>query len=564
MELPQHELPAKSERRIKDYLFYPFLKVKSYFVRINRIVGWKFIVFLFVSQMFIKGMLYRILTSIVLPLFKNLGVGVVDLQIYTTVIMSPWTVKPIIGVLSDLISILGYHKRYWMFQASIVGVIFGFLIYPSINNPMLIVVCFIGLNYEMSVIDLLTEARYAKYMQNYPDISSEIMTFVTGLQTIGSMVSLSFIGHLSDLNLFWILFTIILVLAITPLAPIILGFLDELKVNDNYVKIDKNLFHQHKSTFIVILFTGLSGPVLGFLMTFLDKKFISLICASVLLLASIIGSFMAFPRVVAQIGLYQVLIRLSKPSISTPLDYFFTATPECLPDGPHFSFKYYISFTGFASSCIAFFAVWLYQIWLSKWKFRTVLIFTTCLVGIGGSFDLLIVLRVNEKLGIPDHVFYFFGDAIFETVVEMLFWLPSSIIIAKSCPAGMESAIYAFLAGISNFGNMLSELIGAMLFEAAGITKCNFDSLWWLILCFHIILPIIGGVPAAYLVPNGYQDGRVIEKDLIPEYSIRLKQVDGGVEIVHGNEKDDDGYLSTSSFDVGDDIDMMEYIEDDF
>jgi len=511
--LQQHTLPPKPDRKCKDYLFYPFLKIKSYFDRITRIIGWRFIVFLFISQLFIKGMLYRIVESIMLPVFKNLGVGVVELQIFTTVVASPWSIKPIVGVLSDLIALNGYHKKPWLIQSTIIGMAAGFLAFPSLKSPILLVLCLIGINYQMSVIDLLTEAKYAEYMQENPVISSEIVTFVSGLQSVGSIVALSFIGYLSDLKQFWILFLIVLILSIIPLTPIVLGWLPELQESGSCVKTDKDLFMKHKSLFIVILFAGLSGPVLGLLMIFIEQKFVSLICALILMVASLVGSFMAFPLVVAKIGLYQILVRISKPSISTPLDYFFTATPECLADGPHFSFRYYISFTGFASASIAFFAVWLYQIWLSKWKFRTVLIFTTILVGIGGVFDLLIVLRVNEKIGIPDHVFYFFGDAIFETVVNTLWWIPSSIIIAKSCPAGLESAIYAFLAGISNFGLMLSELIGVMIFEAAGITKCNFDSLWWLILCFHIILPIVGGIPAAFLIPNDYQDERMINED---------------------------------------------------
>jgi len=501
-----------------DKIKYPFVKALNYFKRIERVIGWRFIAFLIMSQMFIKGMLYRIVESIMLPVFKDLGVGVVELQIFTTVCTSPWTLKPVIGVLSDLISINGYHKKYWMLQSVVVGIVAGYLTFPALKSPIFLVLCLIGLNYEMSVIDLLTEAKYAEYMQDNPEISSEIVTFVNGLQTAGSILALTFIGHFSDIKLFWVLFLIATILTIIPLAPVTLGWLTETQESGGCIKVDRELFAKHKATFIVIIFTGLSGPVVSFLITFTNNKLISLVCAIVLLIASVIGSFMAFPRAVACIGLYQVLVRLSKPSISTPLDYFFTATPTCLPDGPHFSFKYFISFTGLTSSIIAFVAVWLYQIWLSKWRFRTVLIFTTCLVGFSGIFDLLIVLRVNEKLGISDHTFYFFGESIFDTVVEMLFWIPSSLIIAKGCPKGLESATYAFLAGVSNFGLMLSELIGAMIFEAAGITKCNFDALWWLILCFHIILPILIGLPASFLVANDKQDEKVIENE--PVYVI--------------------------------------------
>jgi len=508
--LDQHVLPPKPDRKFKDYIKYPFLKIRSYFIRINQVCGWKFIAFLFVSQMVIKGMMYRIIETIMLPVFKSLGVGVAELQIFTAISTSPWTFKPVFGVLSDLISIRGYHKKYWLLQAVIVGIIAGFLAFPALNNAIFLVLCLIGLNYEMSVIDLLTEAKTAEYMHDNPKIGSDLVTFMNGLQTVGSIISMIFIGHLSDLKLFWVLFLIAIILAAIPFFPVILEWLPEARENIQCIKIDKELFKKHKATFIVIIFTGCSGFILGFFMTFTNKKIISLICAIILLVASVVGSFLAFPQIVAKIGLYQVLVRLSKPSMSTPLDFFFTATPECLASGPHFSFKYYISFTGFSSACMAFVAVWIYQLWLSKWRFRTVLIFTTILVGFAGIFDLLIVLRVNQKMGISDHTFYFFGESIFETTLDMLFWLPSSIIISKVCPKGLESATYAYLAGISNYSLMVSELVGVIIYESAGITKCDFKSLWWLILCFHIILPIVGGIPAAFLVPNDQQDDDIM------------------------------------------------------
>ena len=97
---------------------------------------------------------------------------------------------------------------------------------------------------------------------------------------------------------------------------------------------------------------------------------------------------------------------------------------------------------------VSFLAVGLYQILFSKWKFRTVLIFTSCLASVGGLFDLAMVLRWNVKLHISDHVFYMLGEAILENVTSMLYWIPSSAIIGKVCVPGLEAATYAFLAGV--------------------------------------------------------------------------------------------------------------------
>ena len=53
-----------------------------------------------------------LLWSIALPLFKELDIDASRQQLYTTMIISPFALKPFIGVASDLFIIRGYNKRY--------------------------------------------------------------------------------------------------------------------------------------------------------------------------------------------------------------------------------------------------------------------------------------------------------------------------------------------------------------------------------------------------------------------------------------------------------------------
>ena len=462
--------------------------------------------------MLIKGLLHQMSQSSILPMFKNMGVDAADLQIFTTIAVSPWSLKPVIGVISDLVAIRGYHKRYWLIQSVIVGLGSASLMFFTSTWPFILVLCFAGLNYEMSIVDLLTEGKYAEKIQRYPESSSDVITFVQGLQTLGSIIAISFIGQVADTKQFWILFIIATVVSFIPFIPSMLGWLPEEKASDLFIFIEKNLFKRNRAIFIVVGFTGLAGPVVAFLATY-TNRLVGLICSLLLLGGAVGGSYMAFTPIIANIGLYQVLARLSKPSMGTALDYFYTAPEVCVAGGPDFTFKYFITYTGLASACVRMAGVWIYQSVLSKWRFRTVLIFTTCLIGIGGCSDLIMVLRLNRMIGIPDRAFYFFGEAVFESIVDMLYYIPSTIIIAKVCPRNLESATYAFLAGISNFSFMVAELSGAVIFEAAGIKSCNFDALWWLVLTFHIILPIAVGIPISWLIPNITQTEIVLEDE---------------------------------------------------
>jgi hypothetical protein len=115
----------------------------------------------------------------------------------------------------------------------------------------------------------------------------------------------------------------------------------------------------------------------------------------------------------------------------------------------------------------------------------------------------------------------------------MLNYIPATALLSKVVPAGMESSCFAFLAGINNFASMISELSGGLIFEAAGIKttsslasegRCNFDALWWLIILCHVSLPIVIGVPAAWLIPNVLQTESLTTEPAPPPPPLLLQE----------------------------------------
>jgi hypothetical protein len=141
-------------------------------------------------------------------------------------------------------------------------------------------------------------------------------------------------------------------------------------------------------------------------------------------------------------------------------------------------------------------------------RYRTVLLITTLLSGFAGSSDLFVVTRVNRILGISDKWAYIVGQAILEPVLSMLNYIPVSTLLSKVAERGMESSMFAFLATMHNFSRMISSISGVLIYETAGIRTvgaCDFSSLVWLIIVCHIVLPIVGGVPATWLIPDATQ-----------------------------------------------------------
>ena len=85
------------------------------------IYGWP-LVFMIVSVMFgVKGAMIGLVGSSGLPYAQKYLMSAIELQKYGIVSSFPWTVKPLIGMISDGIPIFGYNKRWYIAISSLVG-----------------------------------------------------------------------------------------------------------------------------------------------------------------------------------------------------------------------------------------------------------------------------------------------------------------------------------------------------------------------------------------------------------------------------------------------------------
>jgi len=523
----EHKLPEN--KTIKDYICFPFLSFKSYLYRLKTIFSIKFLVALIIINLFLNGLLYQSVKWIILPIFKSQKMDAVTVQMFTAVIFSPFAIKPLFGILSDLIPIKGYTKKWWMILFISIGMLSGvcLILFPISVN--LILFCLIGLSFETSIVDLLSEGAYTKIIKENPSSGSDVITFVKGLKNIGQIIALSFLGPLIDGKLYLALFIIITCICIIPVIPVLLNYIPEEKHGNKLITFNTSLFKSNWKSVIVIAFTGISALILALLSIYINK-IIVMVVSLVLLGIIVAGSYISFPRMIAHVILYQIIINITKPSLGSAMDYFYTANPKtCLIGGPGFDFKYYITYTGLLGTAFKFITVWIYQVFLSKLRFRTVLIITTILRSLAGLSDMIIVLRWNIKLGISDSAFYILGEAIIEKVIQMLYYIPLSTLISKICATNMESSTYAFLSGIGELSVMVSRIIGSVIIEYGGIktiVPCDFSKLWWLILVCHIIPPLIIGIPMTWLIPNVTQKESIDQVDQVGNVFNELEEVE--------------------------------------
>ena len=484
------------------------LSVKNYNDRMLGTFGWRFLVFLFFSQLLGKGVVSSLVSGTALPLFKLVArIDPATLQLYMMIVLLPWAAKPLLGLASDFVLIGGYNKRGWLLISTCVGTAAAASLFFSSGVGW--VFCFCGINFQLALYDLLSEGKFSEIRNEHSEkIGSDINTFVVALQTVGVLIAVSFVGKLADIGLFWVVFLIITVLSALQFGPTILGWMPEHRlVNARLVQFAK-IEKRDVPLILVVGFCGISSIVTSLVATFVSP-IVGLIIALILLATCLGGSWATMPKGLTQVALYQVIATVAQPSMGTVLDYFYTATPECLENGPNFSFTYYVGFMGIVGTLISLVGAAVYQIFLGRLRVRTVLIITTILSSLAGLSDYSMVTRFNIRLGIDDHWAYLIGEAVLEPLFGMLNWIPISVLISMAVPKGKESTCFAFIAGLSNFSRMVAELSGAIIFTAAGVSDCNFKGLSSLVLLCHVLMPLCVGIAAVFIVENKEQTDKL-------------------------------------------------------
>ena len=73
----------------------------------------------------------------------------------------------------------------------------------------------------------------------------------------------------------------------------------------------------------------------------------------------------------------------------------------------------------------------------------------------------------------------------------------------------------AYTVGIANFCGMVSSLLGSGVIQWSGMVtvgeNCDFTALPYLLVVFNMLLPMLIGIPAVFLIPNVLQTEQLID-----------------------------------------------------
>lgn len=128
----------------------------------------------------------------------------------------------------------------------------------------------------------------------------------------------------------------------------------------------------------------------------------------------------------------------------------------------------------------------LYQYVLKDHPFRDLLFWTQLLYGLSGMLDLMLVLRLNLRFGVPDYFFVVIDESVSQ-MTGRLKWMPLLVLSSKLCPPGIEGTFFALLMSIDNVGLLSATWGGGFLLHVLKLTRTQFDNLWLAILIRNLL-----------------------------------------------------------------------------
>ncbi|XP_044472370.1 probable folate-biopterin transporter 2 isoform X2 [Mangifera indica] len=386
-------------------------------------------------------------------------------QVYSGITSIPWIVKPLWGLLTDVLPIYGYRRRPYFILAGFLGVI-SMLVLSLLQNLhlALAVLSLTAGSTGVAIADVTIDACIAQNSISHPSLASDMQSLCTLCASIGALVGYSISGifvHLIGPKGVYGLMTI-------PYGLVFLVgiLLNEPQVPDfNYKQVNQKFLDAGKAMWTTLKFPLVWRPCLYMYLSF-----------------------------TLSLNIYEGLF------------YWYTDSEA----GPAFSQETvgYILSIGPVGSMLA--AI-LYQNSLKDYPFRDILFWAQLLSGLSGMLDLMLVLRLNLAFGIPDFVAIVIDEGVSRMVGQMK-WMPLLVLSSRLCPSGIEGTFFALLMSIDNAGLLSSSWLGGLLLHVLKVTRSQFDNLWLAIIIRNIsrLAPLC----IIFLVPRGDPDSSFLPDEV--------------------------------------------------
>lgn len=489
------------------------MAVVDWFARLQGAYGIRLLLLLFASQHIQKGLVQQMRNSSIMWLFRDYGVNGPRMQVLHGVASAAWALKPIIGMVSDLLPIGGYNKAPYVVLASLIGVASVVAIGLRSQATMSLgaaVLCLFGMSLQAATCDLLTEAKYSEHLTLVPRYGPDLISFIWGGITVGSIFGLTLVGVLLPAFGPRAVFLACVVPTTSVCYPALRNYFGEACLSAEAIHFKRQGFlKQYELVLLCVLMTALTLALTAIGTMPISHRLHCIAAVAALFIVVPCFHLVMRPEI-ACVNSFFVLQSASSITISGATFYFYTDGPAQYPAGPHFSVGFFTTALGLVSCVMSILGLATYNKYLKHWSYRPLLFFTNFLVTILSLLDTMMFLRWNEKIGIHD-TFFIVGSSLATAVIRQWRWMPGVVIMSQLCPRGMEATMLALLAGCDNLGNQIGDYIGAYVLEVLDVHPkggehegAEFDNLWKASLV-ATFLPVFTVLLVPVCIPNAKQ-----------------------------------------------------------
>lgn len=387
-------------------------------------------------------------------------------QVYHGITALPWIVKPLWGLLTDVLPMAGYRRRPYLILAGLMGVISMLML--SLHSTLPIAFALMAMtagSAGVAIADVTIDACVAQNSINHPALAADMQSLCGLSSSIGRLLGFSIsgllihaIGSQGVLGLIGIPFVLVFSVGMvlrethTPNFP--------------YKQVYQKFLQASQTMWTTLKCPDVWRPCL-----------------------------------------YMYMSLALSLDIQEGMFYWYTDSTS----GPSFS-QEAIGFIFSVGSVGSLLGVLLYQNVLKDYPFRGLLFWSQLLSSLSGMLDLILVLRLNLKFGMPDYFFVVIAECVSQMVVRLK-WMPLLVLSSKLCPLGIEGTFFALLMSIDNAGLLTSSWAGGLLLHMLKVTRAEFSNLWAAILIRNIMraLPL----SLLFLVPTSDPNSTILPADML-------------------------------------------------
>lgn len=427
---------------------------------------WSFVlgvVFVYGISQGLGGALLRVATEYYMKDVQKVQPS--EAQIYSGITKIPWIIKPLWGLLTDVVPVRGYRRRPYFVCAGFLGV-FSMLVlsFYKVHLVLALVLLTAG-SAGAAIADVTIDACVAQNSISHPSLATDMQSLCALSSSIGALVGFVisgvFVHLIGPMGVYGLL-------TVPAGLMLLLGFiLDEPHIpNFDYRQVNRKFFYAGKTMWTTLKIPAVWRPCL-----------------------------------------YMYTSLALSLNIFDGMFYWYTDAKG----GPLLS-KEAVGYMFSVGSVGSLLGALLYQHSLRDHPFRDLLLWTQLCFGLSGMLDLVLVLRLNLMLGMPDYFFAVIDECVSQ-MISRLKWMPLLVLSSKLCPSGIEGTFFALLMSIDNVGILSSSWGGGFLLHLLRVTRTQFENLWLAVLIRNILR--ISPLCLLFLVPRGDPKSTILPSEVL-------------------------------------------------